>query len=319
MSEFTILSTSPTFTKFSSYAVKLLEENACRLVMIPPNAVRQREDFKTVLTEADAWVVGVNKVNAEDLKNAPKLKLVIKHGTGVDSIDVRACAERGIMVANVPATNANAVADLAFGLILALSRRIVSADKRTRQGFWGTVMGQDVYGKTLGVLGLGQIGKGVIKRASGFGMKIMGYDVVHDKEFESEYKVQAANMDEIFTTADYITVHIPLMESTKNLVGKKELNLMKPTAFLINTSRGGLVDETALYETLSQNTIAGAALDVFSVEPPVNSPFFELDNIIVTPHMGAYTDGAMGAISDIVAESIVNVKNGKLPLSVIKP
>ncbi|MDA8228004.1 MAG: phosphoglycerate dehydrogenase [Desulfitobacterium hafniense] len=319
MAAYTVLSTSPTFTKYSAYSARLLEENDCRLVMISPNEIRQREDFKTILAEADAWVVGINKVYAEDMDSAPKLKLIIKHGTGVDSIDVKAAAERGITVANTPGTNASAVADLAFGLILASARQIVSADKRTRQGFWGPIIGQDVFGKTLGVLGLGQIGRALIQRAKGFEMNILGYDVVHNAEFEIQYGVQAASLEAVIANSDYISVHLPLFDSTRNILSHKEFELMKSTAFIINTSRGGVVDEQALYEALSKNKIAGAALDVFSIEPPVKSSFFELDNVIVTPHMGAYTGGTMGAISDIVSESIVNVLNGKSPLSEVKP
>lgn len=318
MAQYTVLSTSPTYTKYSSYSAELLTQNNCRLVVIPPNNLREQEGFYETLAKADVWVVGINKVYAEDLDKAPELKLVIKHGTGVDSIDVKACAERGITVANVPATNANAVADLAFGLILASARQIVSGDKKTRQGFWGPIMGQDVYGKTIGVLGLGQIGKGVIKRAKGFGMKTLGYDVIHDTAFESEYDVIAASLEEIVSSCDYISVHLPLLPATRNIIGEKEFAQMRPTAFLVNTSRGGVVDENALFEALTQKKIAGAALDVFSVEPPAHSPFFELENCIVTPHMGAYTDGAMGAISNIVSESIINVFNGKPPISEIR-
>ncbi|WP_144675852.1 phosphoglycerate dehydrogenase [Desulfitobacterium sp. LBE] len=318
VAQYTVLSTSPTFTKYSPQAAGILEKKGCRLVMIPPNGLREREDFKAVLAEAHVWVVGINKVYAEDLEAAPNLKLIIKHGTGVDSIDLKAAAARGITVANAPGTNANSVADLAFGFMLSLARQIVSADKRTRDGFWGTVMGKDVYGKTLGVLGLGQIGKGVIRRASGFDMNILGYDLVHDSQFEKEYRVRAATLEEIMSEADYISVHLPLLESTKNIIDRSLLEKMRPTAFLINTSRGGVVDETALYDLLKEKRIAGAALDVFATEPPRQSPFFELDNVIVAPHMGAYTEGAMGAVSEIVAESIVRVLAGKEPLSVIK-
>lgn len=319
MAQYTILSTSPTFTQYSANAAKALENNQCRLVMIPPRDMHEHPDFYKTLAEADAWVVGINKIYAEDLDKAPNLKLVIKHGTGVDSIDIKACAERGITVANVPATNANAVADLAFGLILTLARQIVFGDKRTRQGFWGPIMGEAVYGKTIGILGLGQIGKGMAKRAKGFDMNILGYDVVHDTDFEAQYGVKAASVEEIITSSDYISVHLPLFESTRNIISVHEFAKMRPTAFLVNTSRGGVVDEDALYQALQEKKIAGAALDVFSKEPPVHSPFFELDKVIVTPHMGAYTREAMGAISDIVSESIVNVLNGKPPVSEIKP
>lgn len=318
MSQYTVLSTSPTFTKYSRKAAQVLEENNCRLVMIPPNDLREREDFKRVLAEAHAWVVGINKVYAEDLEHASNLKLIIKHGTGVDSIDLKAAAAKGITVANAPGTNANSVADLAFGFILGLARQIVSADKRTRDGFWGPIMGEDVYGKTIGVLGLGQIGRGVIRRARGFGMNILGYDVIHDSLFEEKYKVKAATLQEIMSQADYISVHLPLLDSTRNIIDRRMLEKMRPTAYIVNTSRGGVVNEEALYDMLKEQKIAGAALDVFEIEPPKQSPFFELDNVIVSPHMGAYTNGAMGAISDIVSESIVKVLAGGDPISEVK-
>ncbi|TGE39107.1 glyoxylate reductase [Desulfosporosinus fructosivorans] len=318
MVQYTILSTSPTFTRYSGRAASILKENNCSLVMIPPNDLRQRTDFKSVLSEAHAWVVGINKVYAEDLECAPNLKLIIKHGTGVDSIDLKAAAAKGITVANAPGTNANSVADLAFGFILGLARQIVSADKRTRGGFWGPIMGQDVFGKTIGVLGLGQIGKGVIRRAKGFGMNVLGYDVVHDEAFEEQYGVRAATLDEIMSSSDYISVHLPLFESTRNIIDREQLEKMRSTAFIVNTSRGGVVNEAALYDLLSKKRIAGAALDVFKTEPPTLSPFFELDNVIVAPHMGAYTEGAMGAISEIVSQSIVNVIDGKPPMFEVK-
>lgn len=313
-----IFSTSPTFTKYSEQSMQLLKENNCDLVMMSPKDFRDKAEYPEVLAKAEAWVVGINKVYAEDLDYAPKLKLIIKHGSGVDSIDLRAAAERGITVANAPGTNANAVADLAMGLILSGARQIVSADQRLRGGFWGPIMGQDVYGRTLGVLGLGQIGRGLVQRAKGFNMKILGYDVVHNPEFEAEYGVRAATLEEIVTEVDYLSVHLPLLDSTKNLIGVDALAKMKSSAFLVNTCRGGVVDEEALFKALSDKKIAGAAIDVFKKEPPVDSPFLTLDNVIVTPHMGGYTEGAMALTSEVVAQSIVNVLKGEAPLSEIK-
>jgi len=313
-----ILSTSPTFTKYSATSLQLLKEADCELVMMSPKDFREKKEFLEVLEKAEAWVVGINKVYAEDLEQAPNLKLIIKHGSGVDSIDLQAAARHGITVANAPGTNANAVADLAMGLILASARQIVSADKRLRNGFWGPIMGQDVYGKTLGVLGLGQVGRSLVQRAQGFKMKVLGYDVVHNPEFESAYGVRAATLEEIITESDYISVHLPLLESTKNLIGVNEFAKMKSTAFLLNTCRGGVVDEEALLQALSERKISGAAIDVFKKEPPVDSPFFALDNVIVTPHMGGYSNGAMALTSEVVSQSIVNVLRGDAPLSEVK-
>lgn len=318
MEEYVVLSTSPTFTKYSERAAEILEENNCRLVMVPPAKMYESQEFKETLKIADAWVTGINKVKAHDLDPAEKLKIIVKHGTGIDSIDLKAAAERNIIVANAPGTNANAVADLAMGLIIASAREIVSADKRLRQGFWGPIMGYDVFGKTLGVLGLGQIGRGLIKRARAFEMNILGYDVVHDKNFEHQYGVKPATLEEILSSSDFISVHLPLLESTRNIISKPQLEMMKPAAFLINTCRGGIVDEEALYDALVNKRIAGAALDVFNIEPPVDSAFFKLSNVICTPHMGGYTHGAMALTSEIVAENIVNVLQGKPPLYEVK-
>ncbi|WP_338824109.1 Hydroxypyruvate reductase [Moorella humiferrea] len=318
MNPYIVLSTSPTFTKYSDKAKKILETHNCQLVMIPPQELKDNEHFKQVLSEADAWVVGTNKVRATDLEQASKLKIIIKHGTGIDSIDLEAAAKRGIIVANAPGTNASAVADLTIGLMIAAARQIVAADKKTRNGFWGPVIGFDVCGKTLGIIGLGQIGRGVARRARGFQMNILGYDLVHDAEFEKENGIQPAGLEEILSTADFITLHLPLTESTRNLIGARELALMKETAFLINTSRGELVDEEALLKALRNKKIAGAALDVFQIEPPINSNLLELENVIVTPHMGGYTYGAMSLTSEIVAQSIVNVLFGKPPLYEVK-
>lgn len=318
MSTHFILSTSPTFTKYSAASLQLLKEADCELVMMSPKDFREKKEFLEVLAKAEAWVVGINKVYAEDLEHAPNLKLIIKHGSGVDSIDLQAAARHGITVANAPGTNANAVADLAMGLILASARQIVSADKRLHDGFWGPIMGQDVYGKTLGVLGLGQIGRGLVQRAQGFKMKVLGYDFVHNPEFESAYGVRAATLEEIIVESDYISVHLPLLENTRNLIGANEFAKMKPTAFLVNTCRGGVVNEESLLQALSEKKIAGAAIDVFMKEPPVDSPFFALDNVIVTPHMGGYSNGAMALTSEVVSQSIVNVLRGDAPLSEVK-
>ncbi|CEP66800.1 D-isomer specific 2-hydroxyacid dehydrogenase,catalytic domain [Moorella glycerini] len=318
MSPYIVLSTSPTFTRYSSRAKQILEEYHCRLVMIPPDEMRRRDDFKEILPEADAWVVGTNKVLATDLEQAPKLKVIVKHGTGIDSIDLEAAARRGIIVANAPGTNASAVADLTIGLMIAAARQIVIADQQTRQGLWGPVMGFDIYGKTLGIVGLGQIGRGVARRVQGFQMNILGYDMMHDPEFEKEHGVRPASLEEILATADFITLHLPLTESTRKLIGARELARMKTTSFLINTSRGELVDEAALYEVLQQKKIAGAALDVFQVEPPLDSALLKLDNVIVTPHMGGYTYGSMALTSEVVAQTIVNVLTGKPPLYEVK-
>ncbi|KKM10489.1 hypothetical protein SY88_12370 [Clostridiales bacterium PH28_bin88] len=314
MDKFKVLSTSPTFGKYAPEAVEMLQDNECRLVQLTPEEVKDPERVMFHLRDADGWIFGVDKVTRSHLAAAPKLQVVAKHGTGVDSVDLEAARERNVVIANVPAANSNAVADLTMGLLLAAARKIVFADKQTRAGGWGPIMGTELWGKTLGVIGLGAIGRGVVKRAAGFGMRFLAYDVFPNEQFARDYGVQYLSIPEVLKEADFVTIHAPLTAETRGLIGEQELAMMKSSAFLINTSRGPIVQEKALCIALREGLIAGAALDVFETEPPAQSELMELDNVVVTPHMGAYTYEAMANISLISARNVIEVLRGNPPL-----
>jgi D-3-phosphoglycerate dehydrogenase len=247
------------------------------------------------------------------LDAAKQLKVIGRCGVGLDNIDLKAAGARGIPVVYTPGANAQTVADLTLGLMLALARKIPQADRMTRGGQWKRIMGNDVWGKTLGIFGLGQIGFNVARRAKGFDMKIIAYDLFENlplaEELGIEYKSKAAILGE----ADFISLHLPLNPETLGFISDGDLRAMKKSAILVNTSRGGIVDEKALYLALKEGTIAGAALDVFEHEPPGKTPLVELDNFIGCPHIGGVTTEAIDRIGMTVARDIVAVLKGQTP------
>lgn len=311
-----IICTSPTFGQYSAKAVEMIENEGYELVRIPAEEWKDPSKLINYAKDAQGWISGVSKCTREILESAPLLKVVTKHGTGVDSIDLNAAKEKNIVVANAPGLNANAVADLAFSFVLSLARKIPYSDKFVRNGKWKPVMGIELKGKTLGVIGLGAIGKGLIKKASSFDMNFVAFDVYQDEEFIKKYNVKMlSDAKEVLKEADFISLHVPLTAETRNMVSTDEFKMMKKTAYIINCARGGVIDEQALLNALNTEEIAGAALDVFTSEPPsVDNPLLALDNVIVAPHMGAYTEEAMAAISEVCAENVIRVLKGQEPL-----
>lgn len=263
-----------------------------------------------LIKDAEAVIVGVDRIGKTVFGYCPNLRVVSKHGVGVDNIDLEEAKRRGVVVTNAPGTNNESVADMAMLLILSCARCLPLLLENVKKKTWGSpVMGIELEGKTLGIVGLGRIGKGVARRALGFGMKVIYYDpLAEEREFER------VSLEELFSRSDFVSLHAPLLPETKNLVNEKLLGLMKREAFLINTARGELVDEEALFEFLKNQRIAGAALDVLSFEPPFESPLLSLPNVIVTPHVAAHTREANVKMGKIAAQNVVNVLSGKKPL-----
>lgn len=265
-------------------------------------------DFDALLIRSDT------KVTDKVLKAGSRLKLVGRAGIGVDNVDIPAATEQGVIVMNTPDANATTTAELAIAHLLSLSRHLPAADRSIRAGKWerSKLMGAEVAHKTLAILGFGTIGRIVAQRAQGLKMEVIAYDPFVNPEIFESYGVKAVDLDELVKEADYLTLHCPMIDKTKGIIGRNQFAVMKKEAMLINCARGGLVDEAALFEALKNKTIAGAALDVYENEPPVHSPLLELDNIVFTPHLGASTSEAQVAVSvEIARQAVTYLKTGE--------
>lgn len=278
------------------------------------------EELIAIIPEYDALIVrSSTKVTREVLEAGKNLKVVGRAGVGVDNIDVEAATQRGIIVINAPEGNTISAAEHAVAMMTALARNIPAASNSLRAREWkrSKFMGVELYKKTLGIVGLGRIGSEVAKRAKAMGMDILAYDPYINQERAEKLGVTLASLDEIYAKADFITLHTPLTKGTYHLIGEKELAKMKDGVRIINCARGGLIDETALYNALKSGKVAGAALDVFEEEPCVDNPLFELDNVIVTPHLGASTQEAQVNVAVQVAEQVINALTGEPLLSAV--
>jgi D-3-phosphoglycerate dehydrogenase len=269
--------------------------------------------------EVDGIIVRANgKVSRKMMESAPKLKVIGRHGVGMENIDVEAATEKGIWVVNTPDANDLSVAEHFFGLALILSKMLMKADMALREGRFEVryhYIGKELHGKTLGILGFGRIGKAVGRIGhKGFDMKVLYYDAVRYEEMEKEIKAEKVSLEELLTQSDYISINLPMLPATKGLLKKREFELMKPSAYIINLARGPIWDERALYAVLKEGRIAGAGSDVYEVEPAAKDhPLFQLENFVGTPHMAAHTDEALRRMS-LVAGDIVRVLDGKAPL-----
>lgn len=312
-----VLVTSRSFAKGSDKAIRYLEENGCRIDTSAAGQLGSAE-LAALVPGYDALIVGIDRVDAAVIAAADRLKVVCMHGTGIDHIDVAAASARGIYVGNAPGGNNNAVAELAVGLMIAVCRHIPFADASVRRNGWERRLGLELAGKTLGLVGLGFIGKRVVELLSGFGMEYLAFDRCRDDEFAARAKLSYVSLEELLGRADIVSLHLPLTAETTGIISTRELMLMKRSAVLVNTARGALVDEQALYAALKEGRLAGAALDAFNAEPlPADSPLRELDNIILTSHIAASTAEAADNVSMVNARTIVSVLRGGEPFSVV--
>lgn len=266
-----------------------------------------------------------DRVDDEVMAAAPRLKAVSNLAVGFDNIDIPAATRRGIVVTNTPEVLTETVADFAFCLLLAASRRLVEADAYARAGKWKTwalmlFAGQDLYRATLGLIGLGRIGSAVARRAKGFEMRIIYYDPYRRQDLEQQLGIEYREMNEVLREADFLSVHVPLMESTRHLISGAQFRLMKKTAVFVNTSRGPVVDQRALTEALQARQIFAAGLDVFEHEPvPDDEPLLKLDNIIVAPHIASASVPTRIRMATLAAENLVAVLQGQKPPNPVNP
>lgn len=308
-----ILITPRSFASISKKPMEMLKGKGYKIVKNETGKPLNNKEMSELIEDVDGIIIGIDDLNAGIIKQAHNLNVISKYGVGVDNIDITAATTQGIVVTNTPKANIDAVADLTFALMLALARRIPEADRETKAGNWKKFIGTSVWRKKLGVIGLGKIGRQVVKRARGFEMEILCYDIIQDEEFARQFGVRYVDLETLLKESDYITIHTPLNNATKGIIGYKELEMINENAFLINTSRGGIIDEKALYDALKNNKIKGAALDSYKDEPLKNSPLVELKNIIMTSHNGAYTKEAINNMGVQAAQNLIDVLEGREP------
>lgn len=275
------------------------------------------DELASVIGEYDGLIIrSASQVTAKVLENSGKLKGVARAGVGVDNIDVPAATRKGVLVMNTPGGNTLSAAEHTMALMLSLSRHVVPACNKLKAGVWDkkSYTGNQLNTKTLGVIGLGRIGMSVVKMALGFNMRVLGFDPFSAPVEAEQMGVEiVTDLEKIYKEADFITLHIPRNEKTLNMISAKELKMMKPTCRIVNCARGGIINEDDLYNALASKTIAGAALDVFSKEPPENTRFSELENCLVTPHLGASTEEAQVEVAVEAAEILMDaIKNGAI-------
>ena len=290
---------------------EILEKNGLQITYEPeitPDQIAEKIGTYEVVV-----VRSRTKITKDLIQRADKCKIIARVGVGLDNIDQEAAKEKNIRVINAVEGAMNAVAELVVGLMLSLAREIPRADREVRNGNWikKELMGTELRGKYLGIVGLGNIGKRLGRLAKSFNMNIIGFDVLPiDEEFSKEVGLMKADLGTLLASADYVSLHVPLLDSTKHMINAEKISTMKNTARIINTSRGGVIDEDALYDALKNGNLGGAALDVFEIEPATSNKLRELPNFISTPHMGAQTKEAQSLAANVIAEKIIQILRG---------
>ncbi len=274
--------------------------------MVEPELLRALEGI-------DACLAGSEPYTAAVLDAHPQLRVIARVGVGYDAVDVAAATQRGVVVCIAPNTNQGSVAEHTFCLMLALTKHLIPQHQGTIKGAWPRGTNLPLRGRTLGIAGLGRIGKAVAVRAEAFGMKLLAFEPYPDMAFAAAHKIDLVPLEQLFTESDFLSLHLPMTSASRHLINRHTLAKMKPTAFLINTARGGLVCEADLIEALRGKKIAGAGLDVFEEEPPPLSPLFELDNVVVTPHAAGVNLQSRDDMALSAAEAVVSLHRGEWP------
>lgn len=293
--------------------VRILRNAGFELIY-PSKAMQLTEDeLLDMLQGVSASLAGSEPYTRRVIEACPALRVVARAGVGYDAVDTVACTERGVAVCIAPNTNQDAVAEHTFAIILAITKNVVCQHNGLCKGGWPRQANIPLRGRTLAIVGLGRIGKAVALRGKAFGMKLIAYEPFPDKTFAAEHGIKLVPLEQVFREGDFVSLHIPMSAESRYLVNKQTLDLMKPTAYLVNTARGGLVCEADLIAALRQRRIAGAALDVFEQEPPGKNPLFELDNVVVTPHAAGVDLQSRDDMALSAAEAIVSLSRGEWP------
>lgn len=303
------VSTHP-FSSTSKEPMKLLQENNFDVKLNPFEHKMTSQELAKEIKDSEILIAGTEKITEEVFQNAPKLKLISRVGIGLDGVDFELCKKYGVRVAYTPDAPTMAVAELCVAMILDLARQITVTDKNIRVGVWKRHMGTLLYGKTIGIFGMGRIGKSLVHLLSSFNVKFLVHDINPDIAFGRLYNVNFVSKEEVLKNSDVISVNIPLKKDTLDYITSKELSLMEPHAIVINTARGGIINENDLYDALKEKIIAGAAVDVFE-EEPYSGKLIELENCLLTCHMGASTIDSRTDMEVQAVEEAIRFKNKK--------
>ena len=302
------------------YEEELLREIDAELVLSEATAAA---DVAKAVADADAILNRTVDITADTIDAMTRCKVISRYGIGVDNIDIAAATKKGIIIANVPDYCWEEVSDQALALLMSCARKTVSHDKLTRKGGWDLGASDPMYriaGKTLGLLGLGNIARRLATKVAGFGLRIIAFDPYIKPELAKQVNAELVDLDTLFRESDYVSVHCPVTPETRNIVNEENLRKMKKTAILVNTSRGALVDEAALYRAVKEGWINGAGVDVFVQEPPpADHPFFELDNMVVSDHAAWYSEESQVELQTKACAEVVRVLKGGLPKSLVNP
>lgn len=313
-SNYRVLIASRSFGKVTPDVFERLRRAGCEIVPNPHEHAPSEQDMLALVRDIDVIVSGTEPITAPVIAAANQLKGISKHGVGYENIDLAAAKAAGVPVCIAGGTISNSVADMAMALLLALARQIPSGDAMVKQGRWGRTVGIELAGKTLGIVGLGQIGKAVCHRALGFEMQVIAFDTYHDDAFAQQHAVDYVALPTLLQRADFVSLHAPGGSDTHALIDATALAQMKPTAYLINTARGELIDEAALYAALRDGRLAGAACDVFCEEPPAkDNPLLTLPNFIAAPHSAGQTKEGLIAMGNLTCDNALALLRGEAP------
>ncbi len=315
LKECRVLVTSTSYGKNDPKLKTELESLVGEVIYNPMGKPLSSADVRRLLPGVDGYIAGLDVIDREALQSADCLKVIARYGVGIDSVDLQAASEKNIIVTNTPGANSVSVAELVLGLMLMLARQLSEAVAASRRGQFPRLSGISLEGKTVGIVGLGAIGKQVALRLRGFDCRLLAHEPYPDDAFAQEHHVELVGLDTLLHDADFVSLHLPLMSETRGMVNSAFLGRMKKGAYLINTARGELVDEAALLDALKSGKLAGAALDAFAQEPPQpDHPLLALPQVIATPHLGAQADGATNAMGWMALEDCLRVLRGDEPL-----
>lgn len=315
-----VLITARTLTEVGEEATAILRKAGCELTIPPRFGPYSAEEVQPLLRDHDAVFASMDKFTAAVLSSpeAAKLKIISRWGVGFDAIDLPTATAKGVVIGYTPGLLNETVADFAFALLLGVARQIHIGHQNMSQGIWKGAWGTDVFGKTLGILGCGRIGRAMARRAAGFNMRVIAYDIAGPSG--ANEGIEFVALDELLAQSDFLSVHAALTPASRGMLGEAQLRQMKPSAYLINTARGALIDELALARALAKGWIAGAALDAFVTEPlPADHPLYKAPNVLLTPHLASFARETGERVSSTAAQAIVDLMKGRKPQFVVNP